>query len=216
MSEAAPRTTPFFRNPAVWSALLGLAISAVLGWRVAHREAPLPVLGALPPVQLTDQAGKAFTLDRLKGHTTIVNFIFTTCPTVCPLLTDKMAGLQERIKEDGDALQLVSFSVDPEVDTPAVLTEFAAAHHADTRTWTFVTGKPDEVVTTISEGFKVAVGREKVGGDAGGPDGFALVHGEHFILVDHQARIRGYYHKDDADLDRLLADARRLARQGTP
>jgi protein SCO1/2 len=216
VSESLARPVPLLRQPALWTTLFGFAICGVLAWQVTHRSRPLPVYSSLPAMQLTDQAGRPFTLERLRGQVSIVNFIFTTCPSVCPLLTGKMAGLQSRILRDHDDLQLVSFSVDTEVDTPAVLTDYATTHHADTKSWTFVTGKPDELVAAVSDGFKVAVQREQKTLPSGAPDGFALVHGENFILVDRQARIRGYYHKDDEDLGRLLADARRLAREGTP
>jgi protein SCO1/2 len=203
-------------HPIFWSGLGGLVVALMFVWRVAHPPVvPLPVFSTLPAMNLLDQDGRPYTNDRLRGHVTIANFIFTTCPSVCPLLSQRMAALQDRLP-GMPGVQLVSFSVDPETDTPAVLKEYGARYHAQPARWTFVTGQPDAVVAAISDGFKIALTREKKPPPADSPDGFAIVHGENFVLVDGAGRIRGYYHKDDGDLDRLLKDARRLSREGGP
>jgi protein SCO1/2 len=172
----------------------------------------LPVFGALPAMSLTDQEGKPFTLDRMRGHVWIANFIFTSCPMACPLLSQRMSLIQTKIQPDPATIQLVSFSVDPSHDTPPVLKQYGTRYHQDPTRWTFVTGKPDEVLSIVSDGFKVAVEKAKAPPDPNGANSnFVVMHGENFVLIDRDGRIRGYYHKDDEDLDRLVTDARKLA-----
>ena len=196
------------RRPWIWLALLlaGAAIPAVP--EVVQRlRPPLPVLGTLPPFQFTDQGGKAFGSAQLQGHAFIANFIFTRCPTICPVFTEKMARAQRGTAKLGDALRLVSFSVDPEYDQPAVLLAYAEAHRADPARWSFLTGDPEQIRSTVVGGFKIAMGRS---GEA--DDLLSIFHGTHFVLVDRQLRIRGYYAQEqDNQVELLIRDAKALA-----
>jgi protein SCO1/2 len=150
---------------------------------------PPPVLGQVGDFRLTDQAGRATTAQDLAGQAWVADIMFTRCPSVCPLLTERLAGL------DAGGARKVSFTIDPEFDTPPVLAAYAAAHHAE---WTFLTGATDAVARDL----KVGVDRENG----------ALVHDTHFVLVDAERKIRGYYDSSDPDaLARLAADARALA-----
>lgn len=168
----------------------------------------LPELSALGEFELTNQAGERVTRETFAGQVWVAAFMFTRCPTVCPRITRRMRELQERAAKDGPALHLVSFSVDPENDTPPVLREYAKRYDADLRSWTFATGDYAVISRTAVEGFKMALeGRA----DAAAPD-FGILHGSHLVLVDGSAQIRGFYRTDDAaELDRLLTDAERLA-----
>jgi protein SCO1/2 len=216
------------RKQVFWSGLVLTLLSLPVGWMLLHarpqpvepgvlkESAPteLPVLSALPGFALTDQDGQPFSLDRMRGKVWIVNFIFTSCPSVCPLLTQKMATLHEKSANLGAAVQLVSFSVDPETDTPAVLKEFRARYAKDPSRWTFVTGPIDAIEAAVEKGFKMVMSREKRPVE-GQENAFDIVHGEQFVLVDAVGQIRGYYHKEDAELARLLKDAARLASSGS-
>jgi protein SCO1/2 len=184
-------------------ALLGAACGRGAGADVEELE----VVGQVPTFRFVDQTGAPVSDQDLAGSVSIVNFVFTRCPTVCPVTSLKMKGIGERLS--GEDVRLVSFSVDPEHDTPPVLAEFAARYGADPARWRFLTGPRGEVERAVEDGFKIAL--ERRGELAGGvPD---LVHGVHFVLVDRALRIRGYYDSDDADrLDRLVRDARSLAR----
>jgi len=208
-------------NPVFWAGLLGLGAALLVGRQVLRPpaitfvqeprpQATLPVYGTLPPIDLVDQEGRPFTRERLKGRIWITNFIFTSCPTVCPLLSQRMSALQTRLAGQGPGVQLASISVDPETDTPAVLKAYGARYQQDPARWTFLTGKPDAILSAVSDGFKIGVTREARPAADGKAAGLALVHGENFVLMDGEGRIRGYYHKDDAELDRLVADALRL------
>jgi len=172
-----------------------------------RQRANLPELGAVPPFALTDQAGKPFTRETLAGKTWVAAFMFTRCPTVCPRITQRMKELQGRAREQGIPIRLVSFSVDPEHDTPAVLSTYAARQGVDLSTWTFATGDHATISRTAVEGFKMALeGRY----DASAPEG-GILHGSHLVLVDGSAVIRGFYRTDDpAEMARLLTDAKGL------
>ena len=175
---------------------------------------PLPILATVPEFSLTDQSGKPFGSGDLIGRVWVADFVFTRCPTVCPLLTDKMAALQHRARNLGDAFRLVSFSVDPAYDTPAVLAAYASAHKASPRMWEFLTGTPEAVKKTVVEGMKVAMGRDSTG--PADPAEFGTIfHGTHFVLVDQVLRIRGYYDSSDPEaIETLVRDIGMVANRG--
>ena len=104
-------------------------------------------------------------------------------------------------------LQLVSLSVDPEFDTPAVLADYAARHGIVSPRWRFLTGDPGAVREVVEDGFKIAMERRGTT-EGGAPD---IVHGSHFVLLDSEAQIRGYYDSTVPErLQDLLRDARGL------
>ncbi len=131
----------------------GLAIATGLALLArAMRPAPrMPVYGHVPPLALVDEASRPFTADAMKGHVTVVDFIFTHCTASCPRLTARMRELQDRLARERSGAHLVSISVDPDNDTPEVLARYAAGAHADPARWSFVTGSP----TTSSEELEV-------------------------------------------------------------
>lgn len=150
--------------------------------------AALPVLGELPEFDLVDEDGASFTREELAGELWIADFIFTRCPSTCPVQTAMMKRLQDALtsKPYWSSTRLVSFSVDPGYDTPEVLTEYAESAGAEPGKWKFVTGTRDAIWALSIDGFKLAAG-EPAEGD--GP----LFHSSKFILVDAHGQIRGYY-----------------------
>lgn len=191
-------------RPLVWAVVISLLAAWPVVWSVGTRvPPPPPVLGTLPAFQLTDQDGAAFGSSELEGRVWIASFIFTRCPIICPAVTEKMARIQGRTRNLEPALHLVSFSVDPEFDTPARLAAYAREHRASPRMWTFLTGPADAVRATVEQGLRIHVGR-----DPGEPSPAGISHGTHLVLVDGASRIRGYYDPNDPDaLDRLVRDA---------
>jgi len=172
----------------------------------------LPVLGAVPAFSLDAQNETAFGSDDLRGRVWIANFIFTRCPTVCPVFTQKMARVQGMTADFGGEPLLVSFSVDPEYDTPARLRTYAAKFDADPARWTFLTGLPEQVRTTVRDGLKISMENEGLVGDV--PN---IIHGTHFVLVDRAGQIRGYYDSNDpARVEALVSDAGRLIEEAPP
>jgi protein SCO1/2 len=190
--------------------VVAAALAAGLGWTLLERalwpKPPLAVLGKIPPFHLVDERGVPFGVEAMVGHVSVVDFIFTRCASSCPRLTARMTELQGLLSKDKSGARLVSFSVDPENDTPTVLAEYAAQAHADPSRWSFVTGEVQEVERAAVNGFKVSV--QKIARDAGDYD---VVHGEWFVLVDAAAQVRGYYSvQTPADLDPLANDVKRL------
>jgi len=187
-------------RPAFWVVALGLAFGIPFVRAVLRPPpVPVPVLGDVPSFTLRDQTGRAFSLADLGGKTWVADFVFTRCPTACPLLTAKMAEIERRARHLGPTFHLVSFSVDPEHDTPEVLAAYAAPYHADPQKWTFLTGPLGDIEAAVVQGFKIGVDRTKTKDDF-----FDIVHGEHLVVVDAHGRIRGYFDISPEGLDRLM------------
>lgn len=189
-----------------------LMVGAIIAPTVAMRDRPpdIEVYGAVPDFSLVDHTGATVVKDDLVGKVMVMNFIFTRCAAVCPVFSMRMRRVQDRTGDIAADLKLLSFSVDPEYDTPEVLAAYADNHGADPSRWRFVTGNYDHVRNVVAEGFMVAmdvVGEQPMGG----PD---IAHSEHFVLVDRRGRIRGYYDSRDAKrVERMLRDARRVMRE---
>lgn len=189
---------------AKWFLVCLFDIALVLG---CHRTNPLPELSTIPPFALTDQTGKSFTTDSMRGAVWGAAFIFTRCPSACPRVTRAMRGVQLDAKNRGVPLRLASFSVDPDNDTPEVLRRYAAEYGADTSTWTFVTGDAGAIRKTAEQGFKVAA---EGTADPAKAD-FGIMHGTQLVLVDSNGKIRGYYATNDEQaLRRVVTDAATL------
>jgi protein SCO1/2 len=156
---------------------------------------------ALPDFDLIDQRGQRVTRADLTGKVLVVDFIFTTCPTVCPRLTERMAVVQKELASDSD-VRLVSITVDPENDTPEKLAAYGAKYGADPARWYFLDGEPEHVQKTVLHGFKMAVRRVSE---------VSIDHAERFVLVDRTMHVRGVFETDDASIAAIVKRARELA-----
>ena len=191
--------------------MLGLAVVAmgiVLGTAVWLRIGPhaefggnsrdsaegLNQYGSVPDFSLTERNGSAVGLAQLRGKIWIADFIYTTCPDTCPLQTARMAKLQGQYAGDPE-IQFVSFTVDPERDTPQALTAYADKYQADAARWYFLTGQRERITRLIQQGFHLAVATVPMDTEPSG----MIPHSPRFVLVDKEARIRGYY--DSRDLE---------------
>ena len=162
----------------------------------------VPVYSTVPDFTLTERSDRTITRKDLAGKIWVADFIFTHCAGICPTMSANMEKLQARLPKD---VRLVSFSVDPQNDTPAVLTEYARRYNADPERWLFLTGDPQVMQKLSIEGFKLAMD------PTSGTEIEPITHSSRFALVDREGRIRGYYGMEDADsLDRIVADAGRL------
>ncbi len=158
---------------------------------------------------LTDQTGAKFGSADLGGQTWIAAFFFTRCPTICPKITKRMKALQVTAKAKRVPVHFVSISVDPENDTPLVLSEYVKQNQLDTSSWTLLTGDYDTVKKTVLEGFKVALEGKA---DAAAED-YGILHGSHLVLVDKAGQIRGYYRtSDDHEMNMILVHARAIGK----
>jgi protein SCO1 len=140
-------------------ALGGLVWAAPVPAHEAGEEQRLPTIGAAPDFALTSQDGKEVRLEDFRGKVVAVAFIYASCPDVCPLLTDKMARVQDELGRDfGSKIAFVSITTDPERDTPEVLKEYAEALDANLAGWSFLTGEPAAVLQ-VAQSYGVAVAK---------------------------------------------------------
>jgi len=220
MSEVAADLVPTpartIRGPKLLFAMfgiIGIAI-AVLVFAYATREPDpkLPDLGTLPAFSLIDEAGQPFTEEALRGHPTVVNFVFTRCDTICPVIAMKTERMQEHTADrKGAAIKILTISVDPEYDRPDKLAEFAARYHADPTRWKFVTGDKAKITALVTGPLMNTMDREG-NMPSGAPQ---IVHSGYFLLLDADLTIRGVYDSNDLHkLDDLEHHARFLARTG--
>ena len=172
---------------------------------VALRQRTVSSYGTVPPFQLVNQNGQAFGSAQLAGKIWIADFIYTTCPGPCPMISSRMSELQKPLEKTD--VHLVSFSVDPEKDTPEVLRGYAEKLQAEPVRWDFLTGPKSTIYKLSHDGFKLAVSD---GSDAEG----IPVHSTRMVLVDRHGQIRGYYDAAEADaMTKLLADTNHLLRE---
>ncbi|HSC43858.1 MAG TPA: SCO family protein [Candidatus Binatia bacterium] len=150
--------------------------------------------GSVPEFTLTERDGSIVSLQQLRGKIWVADFIYTSCTDTCPLQSAIMAKLQQEYAAKPD-FQLVSFTVDPERDTPQALTSYATKFQADGKRWYFLTGQRDRIVRLVEEGFHLAVATVSSDADPAGIIG----HSPRFVLVDKDARIRGYYDSQESE-----------------
>lgn len=163
--------------------------------------------GTVPNLALTERNGQQLSLDELKGEVWVANFIFTRCEGSCVAMSTKMKELQNALQQV-DGVRLVSFTVDPENDTPEKLTSFAEKYQADGRKWLFLRGSESAIQQMAKETFKLPF---MDGTDPKEP----IIHSSRFVLMDQNMHIRGYYGNNDPDvLKTLLADIMVLKDKG--
>jgi protein SCO1/2 len=185
---------------AFWSWIVLASSTLALSGCAAH--AGLPSYSVIPDFTLTDQTGAPFaSATQLKGLIWIADFIFTNCTGPCPRMSSQMHHVQTGLT-GVDAVRLVSFTVDPERDTPPVLEAYASRFEARPGTWFFLTGPQDALHQLSRNAFML--------GDVDGN----LQHSTRFVLVDRSSKIRGFYLTSEEDaIPRLIADAKSLARE---
>jgi len=139
--------------------------------------------------EFNNQIGKTITLNEIRGKVTVVEYFFTTCMTICPKMNVQMQGVSKHFKDNKD-VKILSFTVNPEVDTEEKMKEYADAHKANPDQWHFLTGKKEDLYNLARRSFFVLKPAESQNlGDAGND----FIHTNNFVLIDKQLRIRGYY-----------------------
>ena len=141
-----------------------------------------------------NQNNKTITQKDYENTIYVADFFFTTCPTICPIMTDNMVWLQDKIK-DMPNVKLLSFSVTPDIDTPEVLRKYADKKGVIDAKWNMVTGDKKDIYYLARQSF-LAVKTETTG------ELYDMVHTENFILVDKNGRIRGFYDGTNLDQDK--------------
>jgi len=171
----------------------------------ALRQRTVSSYGTVPSFQLLNQNGQPFGSAQLAGKIWIADFIYTTCPGPCPMISSRMSELQKPLEKTD--VHLVSFSVDPAKDTPQVLRGYAEKLQAEPGRWDFLTGPQSTIYNLSRNGFKLVIsdGSEEKG---------IPVHSTRMILVDRHGAIRGYYAADEVDaVTKLVADTTHLLRE---
>jgi len=152
---------------------------------------------------LTNQNGELISQEFYQNKIYVADFFFTTCPDICPIMTENMGYLQSELKNQTDVL-LVSFSVTPNVDSVDVLRSYADLKKVDDAKWNLFTGSKKEIYELARKSFLVA----KNDGDGGKYD---MIHTENFVLIDKENRIRGFYDgTNEVEMNKLLKDVKIL------
>jgi cytochrome oxidase Cu insertion factor (SCO1/SenC/PrrC family) len=212
---------PPVRQKILWGVLIvilvGLGVNAFLFWVKgqggfispvdtfkqlgAPEGSVLAVFGEAPDFSLTERSEKTLSKSDLLGKPWIANFIFTSCAGQCPLMSTQMASLQKKFGPE-TGLRFVSFTVDPERDTPEVLSKYADGYEAEKERWFFLTGALEEMNRILKSFFLSPVDEP-------------AMHSIRFILLDETGQIRGYYDSSDPEaMKQLLHDGNLLVQGG--
>lgn len=157
-----------------------------------------------------DQEGEMITDKDVEGKVYVVEYFFTTCKTICPVMNVQMQRVHEKFKKESE-FKILSFTVDPENDTVDQMKRYASAHGADRRQWHFLTGHRDSLYRLARRSFFVLKPAEA---ENQGDVGSDFIHTNNFVLVDRKMRIRGYYDGTSSkEVDRLMHDIEILLKQ---
>jgi len=175
-----------------------LSLSLIFSASCVNRAAKLPNYGSVPTFTMLDSEGRTFQSSALAGKVWVADFIYTTCPAECPMMSSKMQRVHKQVAGAND-VRIVSFSVDPARDTPQALKQFGSRYGGATDDWIFLTGTPETVHLLAYTTFHV--------GDVLGK----IEHSTKFMLVDKRGEIRGYYSSFDTEgIPALLKDLEAL------
>lgn len=181
----------------LWTATRGPGRAGSSKWQ-------LPTLGDVPDFSLSESGGGTLRRSDLREKVWIASFIFTRCAEACPAMMRQEVGVQGQLPLRDD-LRLVSFSVDPDFDTPTVLAQYAKAFGADKSRWLFLTGDKKVIYDLAQRGFQL----NAVGADPAKE--MPILHSSKLALVDRRGSIRGYYDTaNSAELRQLVTDVRKL------
>lgn len=175
------------------AALVLVIVVLFLLRRVRETSTELPVYGVVPIFEFTESDGMPFGRDEMAGKVCVVDFIFTRCPGICPVMAAAMSDFY-RVFQDNDGVRFVSISVDPDYDTPEILSQYARDHGVTDDRWVFLNGPLEKVIELSENGFMLPA--EDL------PSG----HSSRFILVDQKGRIRGYFDSQDAASLKILEE----------
>ena len=174
------------------------------------------IFHTVPSFTLLNQNSDSISNSDLAGKVYVADFFFTTCPSICPIMTNNLVKVQRAFK-GVENFALVSHTVNPGYDREDVLKEYAAKMHADTTNWHFLTGTKEAIYNTAFHGYFANAGEDELA-----PGGF--LHSEYFILVDGHGRVRSGYDKqgnvkgvyegtNDQDVLQLINDIKKLLKE---
>jgi len=217
MSTPAPAKPSYYRWPIRVLAVLLVAIAVYRfsnetpSPEQGHISTELPKIREVPAFTLTERSGKTISNRDLAGKIWVADFVYSTCPGPCPVITANMAKIQAAVAND-PRVQLVTFTVDPQTDTPSVLAAYADKYGADKDRWWFLTGPEKPMFDLIQNGFLQTV--EDNRGKPLEAGQFTVTHSTYFVLVDANGWIRNSYDGVDADgRDSLLKGIKILEKE---
>ena len=211
----------FFAKYKFFGAVLGL-LSIVIIFSIYNVLKPVPKLKVYQPVDfnpelvdttlqhvkkyhtisdftLTNQNGETITQRNYEGKIYVADFFFTTCQTICPIMTDHMVMIQELLKEDQEIL-LLSHTVTPEIDDVEQLKKYSLEKGVEDAKWNLVTGDKKQIYDLARKSYLAVK-------DVPEAEAYGMIHTENFVLVDTQKRIRGIYDgTNPEEIEKLLED----------
>jgi len=194
----------------VWGGLLLTILALLTAFIIVpFRSQPLPVLGQMSEFTLTNQDNQNVTLASLHGDVWVADVIFTRCAGQCPVMSAHMQSIQDALS-GASPIKLISFTTDPDFDTPSVLKQYGARFGAHNGQWMFLTGTKASLRRATVDGLKLSVMENSGQGDPGA----LFVHSEKLVVLDQDGRIRGYFDGETAEgASQALAAAKNLARR---
>ena len=209
---APSRRAPFWKNPFLIAFVVGAAVLTILPIVQKSMLSAPPPIASLGQWQLVDESGRPYGSNDLKGTVWIASFFFTHCPSLCPKQQADMGKILNHIDDLANKpgvapIKLVSFTVDPDNDTPAELMAYMKRLHAPLGTWKYLTGPHDQIENLLVKKFLVAMGKKD--GSTGD-----IAHVSKFVLVDQNGDVRGFWDTDELARGNLINAARLLAKRG--
>ncbi len=211
MENSIPKNTNFIHSlvskKSFWLIFCTIAFVFPL-YRAINRNLPepLPKYYKAPAFSMTTEDGLNLKESDMRGKVYLASFFFSNCPTTCPKNLKQIQKIQKRVKGLGDRVALLSFSVDPENDTPKELFKVARKWKANPYVWKFLTGDLEHIKSVLVNGYKVPIGDKKFSKSI-----YDIAHSEKLVLVDQNGYIRGYYKMEKNDINRLMIDLGLLA-----
>lgn len=206
---------PFYKNPFLIAFVVGAVSLTILPFlQKTQLRAPEPI-SHLGDWSLVDQWGKPLGSKELAGKVWVASFFFSRCPSICPKQQKDFVTILEHVDDLPQAIELVSFSVDPDYDKPEILNAYARkldASGATKNKWHLVTGAKDQLKDILIKRFMVDMGDARA--LDGSADLFDISHSAKFVLVDQNGAVRGYWSSDDLGRGNLINAARLLAKRG--
>lgn len=200
------------QNPFVWAFVIGCGLLTVYPFMAKRHMHAAPPLFAVGDWQLVGDNGQPFGSHDVKGKVVIASFIFTTCPTLCPMVTQHMKEVHSKFDRYADKVHFISVTVDPEVDTPQVLTTYKYNYGIRAANWTFLTGPKKDIYHLAEEQLKLHVGEKRQLQD--GSEAYDIDHVAQLLLIDQTGNLRGLFPTDPVGLATLERSAKYLVEHG--
>jgi len=213
-----------YKNFAIGFLILSIIIIAII-YNILNVEKPLPIYNPsnfkaklvdstiqhvkkyhkIAHFSLTNQNGKTITQENYKDKIYVADFFFTTCPSICPKMTDNMHRIQNTFIDDQDVM-LLSHSVTPVIDSVSQLKKYALEKRVNDTKWNLVTGDKKQIYNLARKSYFAVL-------TEGNGDEYDMIHTENFVLIDKKQRIRGTYDgTSKSSVDSLINDIKKLKR----